>query len=121
MNSEELHELDDKIRLRGQTLARVLIKRISHQVKAAFPEARTIHLWFDEHAHRYNVVRVAGERSKIIVHDESGDKVQSELNDSTRLHRDVNLYVELAGARLRMISDKHHVGRPDYSIALDRD
>lgn len=122
MNAEELHELDEKISKRGQTLARLLIKRISRHVRASVPEARTLHLWYSEISHEYYVTKVLGVHNRVLNRFSSSNESFDVFKDSSDLSNDLNHYIRLRGARLRMLDDgrERHVGYPDYSLVLER-
>lgn len=119
MTNEELYKLDEDIRRRGQSLARLLLKRLSHVAKQHVSEARTLRLHYDGDTNQYMVARVTSHHNRTVwrlgKNTTLGDVFGVSASD---VLDDVNHYVKLAGARLHTISDREHDGRPDLSVHL---
>lgn len=122
MDANARNELDTKISQRGQTLARLLIKRLSLDVQAHFPEARTVRLAVDEDTNTYTVDRVTGPHNRVVWQNKPGDRLAGKLGEqaAARIVEDATHYQKLAGARLHVVRDHKNAPNAEYSIHLNR-
>lgn len=124
MDSSERYALDESIDRKGQTLARLLHKRITCVVRSRFPNARTIRLSYDPAGSTWRVIRVNTERNHAVWRGQGFDELSYAFNrtsDSSaaeQLHNDVNMYVNLGGARLYTVKRHTNEDRADYSLIL---
>jgi hypothetical protein len=125
MNSRELDELNAKIRIRSQSLARLVLRRLSHTVKASVPDARTLHFYKNDY-HGFTLERVTGTHNRVI-HRLEGSDAKNVVNsfdlfgtDYVSVIDDVTTYAKAAGARLHMLQNRA-TGAISYSLHLHSD
>ena len=120
VDTATLEDLDATIRRKGQSLARLVLKRLTHAVKATFPEARTVRLAQDANG-AYVVTRVTTHHNKTIwrrANDEDLAKIFGEA--ATQLAADAAHYYTLAGARLHLVRANKGAENAEYSVHLLR-
>jgi len=120
MDAVDLNELDTKISQKGQSLARLTLKRLTHVVRQEFPEARTVRLTHDTTTGAYAVTRVTGHHNRVIWQDKPADRLTIKMGEaaSAQVEQDAALYARLAGARLHVVREYKNLEKPDYSIHL---
>lgn len=106
MDAAELTELSEKIKARGETLGRLVLKRVSHLIHQYLPDARTVRLLKDADGH-FVLERVAGPSSKVL-HRFANDKTAVEPKtvfdaDVEAILDDLVTYARVGGARLRVL------------------
>lgn len=121
MDAATLETLDANIRRKGQSLARLVLKRLTHDVKTSFPEARTIRLAQDSNGH-YVVSRVTTHHNKTIWRrgDDAGFTKAFGAEAAPRVASDAGHYYTLAGARLHLVRANKGNETPEYSVHLLR-
>lgn len=114
------NELNDKIDRRSKTVTRLLIKRLTDEVRQHFPDARSIRVITVDGSDTYEVNRVAGHRSTVLWRAQYGDKLSSKVGDEAAqlINLDAAQYMRLGG--LRIIPINHRQAKPyrEYSIHL---
>lgn len=125
MDAAELKELDEKIKARGETLGRLVLKRVSHLIRHHVSDARTVRLLKDD-AGNFTLERVAGPSSKVI-HRFANDRHAVDAADvfgaDTRaIVDDLVTYARVGGARLRRVeAPKSAGGATVYSVHIRAD
>lgn len=125
MDATELAELDSKIKARGETLGRLVLKRVSFTVRQHLDEARTVRLLKDD-AGNFTLERVTGASSKVL-HRFSNDRNAVEPTsvfgeDTQAIIDDLVTYARVGGARLRAVEANKAAGDDTvYSIHLRTD
>jgi hypothetical protein len=121
MDAAARSELDAKIRQRGQTLARLLLKRLTFEVQHHFPDARTVRLTKADSG-VYEVSRVTGHHNKVLWQDKSSDRLVIRVGEDsgTKIADDAAQYARLAGARLHLVQGRKANPNPEYSVHLHR-
>lgn len=121
MDAAAREDLDAKIRQRGQTLARLLLKRLTHEVQHHFPDARTVRLSKADSG-VYEVSRVTGHHNKVLWQDKSSDRLIIRVGETAgnRIADDAAQYARLAGARLHLVQGRKSNPNPEYSVHLHR-
>lgn len=125
MDAVELAELDDKITARGETLGRLVLKRVSHVIRQHLSEARTVRLLEDNDGN-FTLERVAGPSSKVLhrfVNDKNAVEPASVFGDDTMvIIDDLVTYARVGGARLHEVEASKAAGDASvYSIHLRTD
>ena len=125
MNGTELTELDEKIKARGETLGRLVLKRVSFTVHQHLAEARTVRLLKEDDG-SYVLERVAGASSKVL-HRFANDKGAVDPKsvfgeDAQAIIDDLVTYARVGGARLHTVDANKAAGDATvYSIHLRTD
>jgi hypothetical protein len=124
MDAAELAELNDKITARGETLGRLVLKRVSHAIRAHLDEARTVRLLKD--GDDYTLERVAGPSSKVLYRfaaDKNAVDPESVFgDDADGIVHDLVTYARVGGARLHPVEAAKAAGDSDVlSIHLRTD
>lgn len=125
MDATELAELNDKIKARGETLGRLVLKRVSHAVRSHLPEARTVRLLKCAEGN-FTLERVAGASSKVLhrfANDKNAVEPAAVFNDDAEgIIDDLVLYAKVGGARLHTVEASKSAGDATvYSIHLRTD
>ena len=122
MDTADVNKLNDTIEKKGQSLARLVLKRITHTVKQSFPDARTVRLSYDGDNSEWRVTRVVGPHNATLWRDKLNDRLVTQVGTDAdiRLTADANRYVELGGARLYRIKLRKNEIHADYSLHLHR-
>lgn len=125
MDATELEELGKKITARGETLGRLVLKRVSHMIRRHLGEARTVRLLKASDG-TYTLERVAGPSSKVL-HRFANDKNAVEPStvfgtDTQAIVHDLVTYARIGGARLHAVEAPKAAGADlVYSIHLRTD
>lgn len=122
MDAAQITKLNEDIDRRGQSLARLLLKRISHEIKQKFPEARTVRLVADETTGNFTVARVTGHHNQTQWRATASDTLGAQVGDviAANLNEDANHYVVLDGARLYPVYKRGTKELKEYSVHLHR-
>ncbi len=124
MDAAELNELNDKITARGETLGRLVLKRVSHVIRQHLDEARTVRLL--KGGDDYTLERVAGPSSKVL-HRFANDRnavAPSDVfgDDADGIVHDLVTYARVGGARLHAVEAPKSAGDAEVlSIHLRTD
>lgn len=124
MDAAELAELDDKITARGETLGRLVLKRVSHAIRSYLGDARTVRLLKD--GDDYTLERIAGPSSKVLyrfANDKSAVAVDDVFGDNAAsIVHDLVTYARVGGARLHAVEASKSAGDSEvFSIHLRTD
>lgn len=124
MDATELAELDEKIKARGETLGRLVLKRVSYAIRRHLDEARTVRLLKD--GDTYTLERVAGPSSKVLhrfVNDKNAVEPAAVFNDDADgIIHDLVTYARVGGARLHPVEASKAAGDSEVlSIHLRTD
>lgn len=124
MDATELAELNEKIKARGETLGRLVLKRVSHAIRAHEPEARTVRLL--KEGDDYTLERVAGPSSKVLyrfANDKNAVEPAAVFNDDADgIVHDLVTYARVGGARLHPVDAPKSAGDAEVlSIHLRTD
>lgn len=125
MDATELTELDEKIKARGETLGRLVLKRVSFTVRQHLDEARTVRLLKEDDG-TYVLERVAGPSSKVLhrfANDRNAVEPVSVFGEDTQvIIDDLITYARVGGARLHSVDANKAAGDATvYSIHLRTD
>lgn len=125
MDATELTELDDKIKARGETLGRLVLKRVSFTVRQHLDEARTVRLLKADDGN-FTLERVAGASSKVLyrfANDKNAVEPASVFGeDAQAIIDDLVTYARVGGARLHTVEANKAAGDDTvYSIHLRTD
>lgn len=125
MDAAELTELDEKIKARGETLGRLVLKRVSFTIRQHLDEARTVRLLKCADGN-FTLERVAGPSSKVLhrfANDRNAVEPVSVFGDDTSgVIEDLVTYARVGGARLRSVEASKAAGDATvYSIHLRTD
>jgi hypothetical protein len=125
MDAAELAELNDKITARGETLGRLVLKRVSHVIREYLTDARTVRL-LKLVNNTYVLERVAGPSSKVLyrfANDKAAVDPVTVFNDDTEgIIEDLVTYARVGGARLHAVEASKSAGSATvYSIHLRTD
>lgn len=125
MDATELAELDDKIKARGETLGRLVLKRVSFTVRQHLDEARTVRLLKCADGN-FTLERVAGASSKVLhrfANDRNAVEPESVFGeDAQAIIDDLVTYARVGGARLHTVEASKSAGDATvYSIHLRTD
>lgn len=125
MDAVELAELDEKITARGETLGRLVLKRVSHMIREHLPEARTVRLLHGDDGN-FTLERVAGPSSKVLyrfANDKNAVEPGSVFcTDTEVIIDDLVTYARVGGARLHEVEPSKAAGDATvYSIHLRTD
>lgn len=108
-------ELDSRIKARGETLGRLVMKRVSRKIREHLPEARIVRLFKYENGD-FALERVSGPSGKVLHRFvNSQDAVKPAvifLDDVDAITSDLVLYAMVGRARL------HSVRVPKYTGAV---
>jgi hypothetical protein len=124
MDATELAELNEKITARGETLGRLVLKRVSHTIRTHLDDARTVRLLKD--GDTYTLERVAGPSSKVLfrfANDKNAVDPESVFNDDAEgIIHDLVTYARVGGARLHAVEAPKAAGDAEVlSIHLRTD
>lgn len=115
-------ELDAAISRKGQSLARLVLRRLTAAVKETYPEARTIRLSRNEVTGAYEVTRVTTHHNKTVWRRKADADLTGVFGVSgTQVASDASHYRVLAGARLHPVRQNKAGELAEYSIHLLRD
>lgn len=125
MDAAELIELDDKIKARGETLGRLVLKRVSYTIRQHLDEARTVRLLKADDG-TFTLERVAGPSSKVLyrfANDKNAVEPATVFDtDATAIVDDLVTYARVGGARLHEVEASKAAGDATvYSIHLRTD
>lgn len=125
MDATELTELDEKIKARGETLGRLVLKRVSFTIHQHMGEARTVRLLKADDGN-FTLERVAGASSKVLhrfANDKNAVEPASVFGEDTQaIVDDLVTYARVGGARLRTVDANKAAGDATvYSIHLRTD
>jgi hypothetical protein len=106
MDDTELAELNDKITARGETLGRLVLKRVSYTVHKHLPDARILRL-IESPGGAFTLERVSGPSGKVIQrfgNPNTGTEPEVAFkNDVDLIREDLATYVRTGGRRASVI------------------
>lgn len=116
-------KLDRQIDERRQSLARLLLRRITRAVRVLYPEARTVQVGYHGTMNRYLPMRICGHQGKFLCVLENGSlfdvtKATGHIPLVNMIHRDIDDYVRLRPLGLKVNKAKSP-SAPRYSIYLN--